>query len=155
MGKLEGKVLGPLFVRACSHFTDSPPHFQYIMEEQQRHPNAESFWQSFSTEGGQRLTYQQILDRLADRRAASASQDAANARAFCSNDLDHPNTYGAFRYAKGGKSYLLTKDDAIAKTWRELLAKRSDIAAQWEALCAVCAAPATTQGMVITATANH
>jgi hypothetical protein len=45
---------------------------------------------------------------------------------FFGGDLDNPLAEGAFRYTKGGKSYLSSKDDAVAKKWRELLATRHD-----------------------------
>ncbi|KAG2146596.1 uncharacterized protein EDB93DRAFT_1104353 [Suillus bovinus] len=46
---------------------------------------------------------------------------------FFGGNLDHPLAQGAFRYAKGSKTYLLQKDGAIAKKWRELLSMRPDI----------------------------
>ncbi|KIJ07551.1 hypothetical protein PAXINDRAFT_182450 [Paxillus involutus ATCC 200175] len=111
-------------------------NWKFIAEEQRRYPNAEAFWRTFSSEGGQRLAYQQILDRLSERRAALAAQDAANARSFFSNNLDHPSAHGAFRYVKGGKSYILTKDDAITRAWHQLLTTQPHIAVGWAAFCA-------------------
>ncbi|KAG1823835.1 uncharacterized protein BJ212DRAFT_1296371 [Suillus subaureus] len=36
-------------------------------------------------------------------------------------NLDHPDAHGAFQYLKRGQTHVLSKDDAIAKKWKELL----------------------------------
>ncbi|KAG1875821.1 hypothetical protein F4604DRAFT_1680686 [Suillus subluteus] len=46
-----------------------------------------------------------------DQRISAAAQDANDARTFFDGNLDHPLAQGAFRYTKGGKSYVSSKDD--------------------------------------------
>ena len=104
--------------------------WQFIAEEHQRYSSEDLFWNAFSDESGNKFSYQQILDRLAERRTSAAVQDANDARAFFGGNLDHPLANGAFRYTKSGKSCLSSKDDVIARKWHELLASRSDIAEQ-------------------------
>lgn len=101
--------------------------FEFIAEERQRYPDKASFWLAFSDENGRVFSYQQILNRLAERRVSAAARDANDARNFFGGNLDHPLAHGAFRYTKSGKTYLSSKDDAIAKKWRELLTTRPDI----------------------------
>jgi hypothetical protein len=48
---------------------------------------------------------------------------------FC--NLNHPLAHGAFHYAKSGKTYLSSKDDAVAKKWHKLLMTHPDIVEQW------------------------
>ena len=48
-------------------------------------------------EKGERLCYQQILNRIASTRIASDAQDAANARLFVGGNLEHPNAIGQWR----------------------------------------------------------
>ncbi|KAG9313579.1 hypothetical protein JVU11DRAFT_5909 [Chiua virens] len=62
-------------------------------------------------------------------------QDTASAHLFFGS-LNHPSANGAFHYTRSGKSYILTKDSAVAKAWRILLATQPIISEQWEALCA-------------------
>jgi len=104
---------------------------QFIAEERQMYPDEDSFWNAFSDENGNRYSYQQVLDRLTERRMTAAMRDAGDARIFFGGNLDHPLADGAFRYKKSGKSCLSSKDDVVARKWRELLASRSDIAEQW------------------------
>ncbi|KAG2739317.1 hypothetical protein P692DRAFT_20756062 [Suillus brevipes Sb2] len=101
-------------------------NWKFIAEERQRYPDTASFWCAFSDGNGKRFSYQQILNCIADRRISAAARDANDARTFFGGDLDNPLAEGAFRYNKGGKSYLSSKDDAVAKKWRELLATRHD-----------------------------
>jgi hypothetical protein len=97
-------------------------NFQFIAEEWQCFPSAEAFWGEYSNPTTRsRLTYQQILNRLTSRRVENAVRDAADARTFFGGNLDHPDASGAFRYLKHGQTHILSKDDAVAKKWRELL----------------------------------
>ncbi|KAG2745160.1 hypothetical protein P692DRAFT_20837017 [Suillus brevipes Sb2] len=102
-------------------------NWKFIAEERQRYPDTASFWCAFSDGNGKRFSYQQILNCIADRRISAAARDANDAPTFFGGDLDNPLAEGAFRYNKGGKSYLSSKDDAVTKKWRELLATRPDI----------------------------
>ncbi|KAG0702936.1 hypothetical protein DFH29DRAFT_998890 [Suillus ampliporus] len=102
-------------------------NWKFIAEECQRYPDTASFWRVFSDGNGKRFSYQQILNCIADRWISAATRDANDARTFFGGDLDNPLARGAFRYTKGGKSYLSSKDDAVTKKWRELLATQPDI----------------------------
>jgi len=55
------------------------------------------------------------------RRTENAAQDAVNARTFFGRNFNHPDTNGAFQYFKCGQTHILSKDDAIAKKWKEPL----------------------------------
>jgi hypothetical protein len=55
------------------------------------------------------------------RRTENAARDAADARTFFGGNLNHPDANGAFQYLKRSQTHVLSKDDAIAKKWRELL----------------------------------
>ncbi|KAG1858744.1 hypothetical protein DFJ58DRAFT_658634 [Suillus subalutaceus] len=90
-------------------------NWKFIAEEHQRYPDTASFWCAFSDGNSKKFSYQQILNCIAEQRTAAAAQDANNARIFFGGNLDHSLARGAFRYAKGSKTYLLRKDDAIAK----------------------------------------
>ncbi|KAG1865940.1 hypothetical protein F4604DRAFT_2025286 [Suillus subluteus] len=107
-------------------------NWKFIAEERQHYPDTTSFWCAFSDGNGKRFSYQQILNCIADQRISAAAQDANDARTFFDGNLDHPLAQGAFRYTKGGKSYVSSKDDAVAKKWRELLlvATRPDISSR-------------------------
>jgi hypothetical protein len=61
------------------------------------------------------------------RRAEKAAQDAADAREFFGGNLGCPDADGAFQYSKRGRTHFLSKDDAVAKRWKELLNTRPDI----------------------------
>ncbi|KAG1888949.1 uncharacterized protein F5891DRAFT_904697, partial [Suillus fuscotomentosus] len=94
--------------------------FKFIAEERQRYPDNTSFWRAFSDENSKIFSYQQILNHLAEHRVSAAARDAKDARDFFGGNLNHPLARGAFCYTKGGRAYLSSKDDAIAKKWREL-----------------------------------
>ncbi|KAF8417536.1 hypothetical protein L210DRAFT_3767239 [Boletus edulis BED1] len=111
--------------------------WKFIVEERSKYTDDTSFWHQFSTKKGERLRYQQILNRIASARITSDAQDAANARLFFGGNLEHPTANGAFRYTRSGKSYVLTKDSAVAKAWRTLLTTQPIVAEQWEALRAL------------------
>jgi hypothetical protein len=84
-----------------------------------------------SDENGNKFSYQQMLDRLTERRMTAAMRDAGDARIFFGGNLNHPLADGVFRYRKSGKSCLSSKDDVVARKRPELLASQSDIAEQW------------------------
>ncbi|KAF9228940.1 hypothetical protein BS17DRAFT_763586 [Gyrodon lividus] len=111
--------------------------WKFIVREREKYSNDEAFWHRLSNEKGERLCYQHILDRIQNGHITSAAQHATNAQLFFGEDLDHPSANGAFQYLRTGKSYLQTKDDAVSRAWHKLHATQSDIAAQWDALCAV------------------
>ncbi|KAJ8593715.1 hypothetical protein M405DRAFT_699270, partial [Rhizopogon salebrosus TDB-379] len=97
-------------------------NWKFIAEEWQCFPSAEAFWKEYSSpETGSRLAYQQILNQLSLRRTENAARDAADARTFFGGNLNHPDANGAFQYLKRSQTHVLSKDDAIAKKWRELL----------------------------------
>ncbi|KAH7907201.1 hypothetical protein BJ138DRAFT_987513, partial [Hygrophoropsis aurantiaca] len=118
-------------VTAWSTIRNEWGNWKFIVEEMQSHASEDEFWRKFSDSEGRPLSYKQILTQIFAQRTTSISQDASDARAFFGGDLDHPNAQGAFRYNKTGKSYLFTKDEAIAKKWRHLLNTQPDLAAQW------------------------
>ncbi|KAG2352427.1 hypothetical protein BDR07DRAFT_1498363 [Suillus spraguei] len=94
----------------------------------ERFSDADAFWSEYSNpETHNKLLYQQILNRLVVRRAEKAAQDAADAREFFGGNLDCPDADGAFQYSKRGRTHLLSKDDTVAKRWKELLNTRPDI----------------------------
>ncbi|KAG2108143.1 hypothetical protein BD769DRAFT_1299859, partial [Suillus cothurnatus] len=95
-------------------------NWKFIAEEQQRYLDNASFWCAFSDNNGKVFPYQQILNHLAERWVSAAAQDANNACTFFGGNLDHPLAHGAFCYAKSGKTYLSSKDNAVAKKWHEL-----------------------------------
>ncbi|KAG1892992.1 uncharacterized protein F5891DRAFT_1196959 [Suillus fuscotomentosus] len=105
-------------------------NWKFIAEERQRYPDNTSFWRAFSDENSKIFSYQQILNRLAEHRVSAAARDAKDARDFFGGNLNHPLARGAFCYTKGGRAYLSSKDDAVAKKWRELLTTRPDIVEQ-------------------------
>ncbi|KAG2368462.1 hypothetical protein BDR07DRAFT_1372225 [Suillus spraguei] len=101
---------------------------KFIAEEWERFSDADAFWSEYSNpETHNKLLYQQILNRLVVRRAEKAAQDAADAREFFGGNLDCPDADGAFQYSKRGRTHLLSKDDTVAKRWKELLNTRPDI----------------------------
>ncbi|KAG1816032.1 uncharacterized protein BJ212DRAFT_1299881 [Suillus subaureus] len=93
-----------------------------------------SFWHVFIDGNGKRFSYQQILNCIMEQWTSAAAQDANNAHMFFGGDLNHPLAQGAFCYAKGSKMYLLSKDDAVAKKWHELLTTQPDILSATQAL---------------------
>ncbi|KAG2039819.1 hypothetical protein BDR03DRAFT_1008497 [Suillus americanus] len=108
-------------------------NWKFIAEERQKYLDNDSFWQAFSDENGKSLSYQQLLNCLAEYWLSAAAQDANDAWTFFHGNLDHPMVHGTFRYTKAGKTYLLSKDITIAKKWRELLAMCPDIVEQCQA----------------------
>ncbi|KAG1793661.1 uncharacterized protein HD556DRAFT_1443451 [Suillus plorans] len=102
-------------------------NWKFIAEERQKYLDNDSFWEAFSDGNGRKFSYQQILNRLAEYQISAVAQDANDARTFFHGNLNHPMARRAFCYTKAGKTYLSSKDDAIARKWRELLATRPDI----------------------------
>ncbi|KAG2111498.1 uncharacterized protein F5147DRAFT_651179 [Suillus discolor] len=102
-------------------------NWKFIAEEHQHYLDTASFWNAFSDGNGKRFLYQQILNGIAEQRTSAAAQDANNAHTFFGGNLDHPLAQGSFHYAKGSKTYLLSKDDAVAKKWRKILTTWPDI----------------------------
>ncbi|KAI9572411.1 hypothetical protein HD554DRAFT_2035998 [Boletus coccyginus] len=100
-----------------------------------KYADDDSFWCQFSTEKGEGLCYQQILNKISSTRVTADTQDAADARLFFSGNLEHPTANGTFHYTRSGKSHLLTKDSSIAKVWQTLLTMQPVIAEQWGVLC--------------------
>ncbi|KAJ7660641.1 hypothetical protein B0H17DRAFT_1212458 [Mycena rosella] len=102
-------------------------NWKFLVEECQRFPSEEDFWARYST-AGVRLRYQQILDALKEARESQEKSDAAAARRFFHDNLDHPDADGAFAYTKTGQRRIKEKDSAVAEIWRELLANNAEIA---------------------------
>ncbi|KAG1823639.1 uncharacterized protein BJ212DRAFT_1296217 [Suillus subaureus] len=102
-------------------------NWKFIAKECQHYPDTASFWHVFSDKNGKRFSYQQILNCITEQWTSAAAQDANNACMFFGGDLNHPLAQGAFHHAKGSKMYLLSKDDAVAKKWHELLTTQPDI----------------------------
>lgn len=103
-------------------------HCQFIAEEWEWFSDADAFWSEYSNpETHNKLSYQQILNRLVVCWADKAAQDAADAREFFGGNLDCLDADGAFQYSKHGRTHLISKDDAVAKRWKELLDTRPDI----------------------------
>ncbi|KAG1847320.1 hypothetical protein DFJ58DRAFT_843215 [Suillus subalutaceus] len=108
-------------------------NLKFIAEERQKYLDNNSFWQAFSDKNGKNLSYQQLLNHLAEYWLSAAAQDANDARTFFHGNLNHPMARSAFDYTKAGKTNLSSKDDTIAKKWHELLAMRPDIVEQCQA----------------------
>ncbi|KAG2036603.1 hypothetical protein BDR03DRAFT_982886 [Suillus americanus] len=106
-------------------------NWKFIAEEWERFSDADAFWSEYSNpETHNKLLYQQILNCLVVHRAEKAAQDAADAQEFFGGNLNCPDADRAFQYSKRGRTHLLSKDDAIAKRWKELLNTRPDITLQ-------------------------
>ncbi|KAJ7657951.1 hypothetical protein B0H17DRAFT_1145811 [Mycena rosella] len=68
---------------------------------------------------------------LKEARESQEKSDAAAARRFFHDNLDHPDADGAFAYTKTGQRRIKEKDSAVAEIWRELLANNAEIARRW------------------------
>ncbi|KAJ7150519.1 hypothetical protein C8R43DRAFT_1191802, partial [Mycena crocata] len=106
-------------------------NWKFLVEERQKFATEEAFWMRYTTPGGVRLRYQQILDTLKQARESEEKSDADAARRFFHNNLDHVDADGAFAYTKSGQRRVKTKDSAVAEIWRDLLATNTDIARRW------------------------
>ncbi|KAF8119714.1 hypothetical protein EV363DRAFT_1304781 [Boletus edulis] len=111
--------------------------WKFIVEERSKYADEPSFWHQFSTEKGEQLCYQQILNRIVSARITSDAQDVTNARLSFGGNLEHHTANSAFRYTRSGKSHMLSKDSAVTKAWGTLLATQPIIAEEWEALRAL------------------
>lgn len=101
-----------------------------MAEEKERLGSEDAFWEEYSNAQGGRLGWQQILDRLQERRKKDAVRDAQAAREFFGGDLKHKDAGGIF--CKPGTDDLYTKDATIAAKWRVLLETNEDVRAQWK-----------------------
>ncbi|KAJ7670160.1 hypothetical protein DFH06DRAFT_911082, partial [Mycena polygramma] len=106
-------------------------NWKFLVEERHRFATEDDFWRRHSTAEGSHLRYQQILDALQEYRERQDKTDAAAARRFFHDNLDHVDADGAFVYVKSGQRRIKTQDSAVAEIWRELLANNGDIARRW------------------------
>ncbi|GJE89176.1 hypothetical protein PsYK624_052710 [Phanerochaete sordida] len=74
-------------------------------------------WDAIKVEWG---NWKFVVDVM-EQKGSPYAVDAAAAKAFFGNDLDHPDAKNVFRYVKTGQSMLITKNAAIAEKWRNLL----------------------------------
>ncbi|KAJ7655998.1 hypothetical protein DFH06DRAFT_991982 [Mycena polygramma] len=110
-------------------------NWKFLVEERQQFASDDEFWKKHSTTEGVRLRYQQILDALKETRERRDKIDAAAARKFFHDDLDHTDADGAFAYVKSGKRKIKDQDSSVAEIWRGLLASDVDIARRWAEIC--------------------
>ncbi|KAJ7227547.1 hypothetical protein C8J57DRAFT_947455, partial [Mycena rebaudengoi] len=106
-------------------------NWKFLVEERQRFPSDEAFWNKYLAADNSHLRYQQILDALKEARELKDKTDADRARKFFGGNLDHPDADEAFTYIKSGKRRIKDKDSAVAEIWRELLSSNTDIASRW------------------------
>ena len=107
---------------------------QFLVEERERFPSEEAFWAEYSNEKQERMSYQQILDRLKMARTHQDDLDYEAVMRYFDRNLDHVDAKGKFRYKKGGKSVLMCKRRDVAKKWRELLAEDDTLRVGWDAM---------------------
>ncbi|KAJ7681569.1 hypothetical protein B0H17DRAFT_1138314 [Mycena rosella] len=128
MGKLEGLPAASFMVKGVA--ASIKTHTTFLVEECQRFLSEEDFWARYST-AGVRLRYQNILDTLKEARESQEKSDAAAARRFFHDNLDHPDADGAFACTKTGQRRIKEKDSVVAEIWRELLANNPKISRRW------------------------
>ncbi|KZT72430.1 hypothetical protein DAEQUDRAFT_755239 [Daedalea quercina L-15889] len=109
-------------------------NWKFLVEEHDQFPSENAFWAEYSSEEGERLSYQQILDKLQDHRGSTDDADYYAAMRYFGNDLDRADAQGAFRYRKSGKPMIYTKRGKVAQKWRKLLAEDAEIRANWDAM---------------------
>ncbi|GBE85534.1 hypothetical protein SCP_0800510 [Sparassis crispa] len=109
-------------------------NWKFIVEERDELGSDDAFWEVYSNENGERLRYQQILDKLKARRADQSACDAAAAHSYFDGNLERADANGAFRYHKRGVWYTHSKDTDIAKHWRSLLKNSLEIAHSWASM---------------------
>lgn len=124
MAELEGVYTGT-YREAVSHW------IQFLVEERERFPSEEAFWTEYSDEKQERMSYQQILDKLKAARTHRDDLDYKAAMRYFGGNLDRADAKGKFQYKKGGKSMLMRKRRDVAKKWRELLAEDDSLQAGW------------------------
>ncbi|KAI0703713.1 hypothetical protein BC835DRAFT_1410445 [Cytidiella melzeri] len=105
--------------------------FKYLAEEMQQLGSEDAFWAKYTDSNGEKLRYKEILSQLKAARIATNAMDVRNAKLYFGGDLTRPDTNGVFMYRKGSCMHVLTKNDAIASAWRDLLLRDAAIALQW------------------------
>ncbi|EPS94613.1 hypothetical protein FOMPIDRAFT_1054901 [Fomitopsis schrenkii] len=106
-------------------------NWKFLVEERERFPSEEAFWTEYSDEKQERMSYQQILDKLKAARTHRDDLDYKAAMRYFGGNLDRADAKGKFQYKKGGKSMLMRKRRDVAKKWRELLAEDDSLQAGW------------------------
>ncbi|KAH9842317.1 uncharacterized protein C8Q71DRAFT_852898 [Rhodofomes roseus] len=109
-------------------------NWKFLAEERDRFSSEDAFWDKYSNEERERLSYQQILDRLQKDRTWTDAADYDAAMRYFGGDLGRSDTQGVFRYKKSGKWRICDKKLTVAKKWRALLEKDETIRANWEAM---------------------
>ncbi|GBE85378.1 hypothetical protein SCP_0705730 [Sparassis crispa] len=71
-------------------------NWKFIVEERDELGSDDAFWDVYSNENGERLRYQQILDKLKARRADRSACNAAAARSYFDGNLERADANGAF-----------------------------------------------------------
>lgn len=122
----------PLHVAAV--YLSPDIHDQFLVEERERFPSEEAFWAEYSNEKQERMSYQQILDRLKMARAHQDDLDYEAAMRYFGGNLNRADAKGKFNYKKGGKSMLMHKRRDVAKKWRELFAEDDALRVGWAAM---------------------
>ena len=78
-----------------------------------------AFWNKFSDDDGNRMSFTAISQALWDEREAEATMLADKAcKAYSKERFE-----ALFSYTKSGKKRLMTKDSSIAKTYKNYLVK--------------------------------
>ncbi|KAJ7269211.1 hypothetical protein C8J57DRAFT_991959, partial [Mycena rebaudengoi] len=108
-------------------------YLQFLVEERQRFPSDETFWNKYLAADNSHLRYQQILDALNSKEARELKDktDADGARKFFGGNLDHLDADEVFTYIKNGKRWIKDKDSTVAEILWELLSSNTDIASRW------------------------
>ncbi|OBZ72744.1 hypothetical protein A0H81_06902 [Grifola frondosa] len=96
-------------------------NWKFIVEEKDDLGSEDAFWAKYTYPDGTRASYQQILDRLKTNRGERDAIDAAAARTYFGGNLACADANGLFLYKKKGALTVCTKDEAVAKKWRDLL----------------------------------
>ncbi|KAH9913413.1 uncharacterized protein B0H18DRAFT_888284 [Fomitopsis serialis] len=109
-------------------------NWKFLVAERERFPSEETFWNMYSDEKGEKLSYQQILDKLQEGRGCTDEVDYNAAMQYFGGDLDRADAHGAFRYRKSGKWIISSKKLVVARTWRKILAEDAGIRSNWEAM---------------------
>ncbi|THH21117.1 hypothetical protein EUX98_g8453 [Antrodiella citrinella] len=107
--------------------------WKFIVEEKEWLGSEDAFWKEHSHKDGTHLTYKQINEKLRDARAAQNKADTDAALKYFYGDLFGEAARGWFTYAKGGAEQQSSKDQKIARVWRQIL-EEDEEARLWAAL---------------------
>ncbi|TFY58918.1 hypothetical protein EVJ58_g6115 [Rhodofomes roseus] len=109
-------------------------NWKFLVTERERFPSEDAFWKVYTNEKGERLSYQQVLDKLQEERGCTDEADFKAVMQYFDGDLDRVDASGAFRYKKSGQWRVCSKKLVVARTWRKLLATDTAIRSNWEAM---------------------